>query len=73
MVVATQLRDLATLNRELGLQAGLQNHSDLQYVGGPVWDWQRRDETHLLRWIFFPREPDGGVTGERFVAEGAAR
>ncbi len=38
MEVAAQLRDLAALNRELGLQAGFQNHSGLRYVGGPVWD-----------------------------------
>ncbi|MDP3069980.1 MAG: sugar phosphate isomerase/epimerase family protein [Opitutaceae bacterium] len=36
--VTVQLRDLAALNRELGLQAGFQNHSGLRYVGGPVWD-----------------------------------
>lgn len=33
-----ELRDLAALNRELGLQAGWQNHSGLRYMGGPVWD-----------------------------------
>lgn len=32
------LKDLAALNRELGLQAGYQNHSGSDYVGGPIWD-----------------------------------
>lgn len=36
--IAAQLRDLAALNRELGLQAGFQNHSGPNYVGAPVWD-----------------------------------
>lgn len=36
--VGTQLRDLAALNKELGLQAGFQNHSGHAYVGAPVWD-----------------------------------
>lgn len=36
--VTAQLRDLAALNRELGLQAGFQNHSGPRYVGGPIWD-----------------------------------
>lgn len=36
--IAAQLRDLAALNRELGLQAGFQNHSGSNYVGAPVWD-----------------------------------
>ena len=31
------LKDLAALNRELGLQAGYQNHSGADYVGGPIW------------------------------------
>lgn len=33
-----QLRDLAALNRELGLHGGIQNHSGSDYIGGPVWD-----------------------------------
>jgi sugar phosphate isomerase/epimerase len=37
-VVGAQLRDLAALNQELGLQAGFQNHSGRDYVGAPVWD-----------------------------------
>lgn len=36
--VEAQLRDLVAFNRELGLQAGFQNHSGPQYVGAPVWD-----------------------------------
>lgn len=36
--LSAQLRDLAALNRELGLQAGYQNHSGFSFVGGPVWD-----------------------------------
>ncbi|MBN1421351.1 MAG: sugar phosphate isomerase/epimerase [Planctomycetes bacterium] len=31
-------RDLAALNRELGIQAGYQNHSGAAYIGAPVWD-----------------------------------
>jgi len=31
-------RDLAALNRELGIQAGYQNHSGAGYVGAAVWD-----------------------------------
>ena len=33
-----QLRDLAALNRELGLHGGIQNHSGRSYIGAPVWD-----------------------------------
>lgn len=36
--IQAELRDLAALNKELGLQAGMQNHSGADYVGGPVWD-----------------------------------
>jgi sugar phosphate isomerase/epimerase len=33
--------DLAQLNKQLGIQGGLQNHSGADYVGAPVWDlWQ---------------------------------
>ncbi len=32
------LKDLAALNKELGLQGGWQNHSGADYVGGPIWD-----------------------------------
>lgn len=39
--VGAQLRDLAALNRELGLQAGFQNHSGSDWVGAPVWDLWR--------------------------------
>jgi sugar phosphate isomerase/epimerase len=43
--VTAQLRDLAELNRELGLQAGFQNHSGPRYVGGPIWDlWTAMQE-----------------------------
>lgn len=39
--VRAELRDLAALNKELGLQAGFQNHSGADYVGAPIWDiWQ---------------------------------
>lgn len=39
--IRAELRDLAALNKELGLQAGFQNHSGADYVGAPVWDiWQ---------------------------------
>lgn len=36
--IGAQLRDLAALNAELGLQAGFQNHSGRDQVGAPVWD-----------------------------------
>lgn len=32
------LRDLAALNRELGISGGIQNHSGSNYVGAPIWD-----------------------------------
>ncbi len=38
------LSELAQLNREVGIQGGVQNHSGADYVGAPVWDlW------HMLR------------------------
>ena len=36
--VGAALKDLAVLNRELGLQGGWQNHSGADYVGAPIWD-----------------------------------
>lgn len=36
--IGAQLRDLAALNKELGLKAGFQNHSGPDYVGAPIWD-----------------------------------
>ena len=33
-----ELRDLAALNKELGMCAGFQNHSGSEYIGAPVWD-----------------------------------
>jgi sugar phosphate isomerase/epimerase len=36
--VGPALKDLAALNKELGLQGGWQNHSGTDYVGGPIWD-----------------------------------
>jgi sugar phosphate isomerase/epimerase len=36
--IAPALRDIAAACKELGLQAGFQNHSGRQYVGAPVWD-----------------------------------
>ncbi len=33
-----RLKDLLTLNKELGLCAGFQNHSGPNYMGAPVWD-----------------------------------
>jgi sugar phosphate isomerase/epimerase len=33
-----ELRDLAALNRELGITGGIQNHSGKDYIGAPVWD-----------------------------------
>ncbi len=36
--IKAELRDLAQLGKELGMRAGLQNHSGRDYVGAPVWD-----------------------------------
>lgn len=36
--IAPGLKDLAAMCRELGLQAGFQNHSGSRNVGAPVWD-----------------------------------
>jgi sugar phosphate isomerase/epimerase len=33
-----RLRDLAQLNKELGIQGGIQNHSGADYFAAPVWD-----------------------------------
>ena len=35
-----RLKDLAALNRELGISAVYQNHSGADFVGAPVWDLQ---------------------------------
>ena len=36
-----RLRDLAQLNREIGIQGGMQNHSGRNYFGAPLWDlWE---------------------------------
>jgi len=36
--IAPALRDIAAACKDLGLQAGFQNHSGRTYVGAPVWD-----------------------------------
>lgn len=36
--VKARLRDLAALNKELGMKAGFQNHSGATYMGAPIWD-----------------------------------
>jgi len=36
--IAARYRDLAALNKELGIQAGYQNHSGVDYVGSAIWD-----------------------------------
>lgn len=36
-----QIRDLAALNRELGVQGLYQNHSDKKYIGATLWDLHR--------------------------------
>ena len=33
-----ELRELAALNKELGIRGGIQNHSGRDYVGAPIWD-----------------------------------
>ena len=45
-----QLRDIAAINRELGLTAVYQNHGGASNVGGQVWD------LHYLMKDFDPRE-----------------
>jgi sugar phosphate isomerase/epimerase len=34
----SELRDLAALNRDVGICGGYQNHSGTDYVGAPIWD-----------------------------------
>jgi sugar phosphate isomerase/epimerase len=36
--IKVRLRDLAQLNKAIGIQGGLQNHSGQDYFGAPVWD-----------------------------------
>ncbi len=36
--IGTRLRELAALNKDLGLQPGFQNHSGDSRVGTPIWD-----------------------------------
>jgi sugar phosphate isomerase/epimerase len=36
--VGAALKELSAFNRELGIQGGWQNHSGVDYVGGPIWD-----------------------------------
>lgn len=36
--LAAAFKDLAALNKELGIQGGWQNHSGSDYVGAPLWD-----------------------------------
>ncbi|MBC7369858.1 MAG: sugar phosphate isomerase/epimerase [Undibacterium sp.] len=36
--IAPALRDIAAACKDLGIQAGFQNHSGRNYVGAPVWD-----------------------------------
>ena len=36
--IGAELRDLAALNKELGVQAGFQNHSGVNMVGAAIWD-----------------------------------
>lgn len=49
--MAPIFRDIAALNKELGLWAGYQNHSGPNFFGGPIWDsvtaMEATDPTHL--------------------------
>jgi sugar phosphate isomerase/epimerase len=36
--IKARLRDLAQLNKTIGIQGGIQNHSGQDYFGAPVWD-----------------------------------
>ncbi|MEN1678447.1 MAG: TIM barrel protein [Planctomycetota bacterium] len=38
--IGPRMRDVAALNRELGISAVYQNHSGAKYVGAPLWDLQ---------------------------------
>lgn len=33
-----ELRDLAAMNREIGIKGGIQNHSGAEMIGAPLWD-----------------------------------
>ena len=49
--MAPVFRDIAALNKELGLWAGYQNHSGPNFFGGPIWDsimaMEPTDPNHL--------------------------
>ncbi len=49
--MAPIFRDIAVLNKELGLWAGYQNHSGPNFFGGPIWDvimaMEPTDPNHL--------------------------
>ena len=36
--IKTKMKDLADMNKEIGIQAVYQNHSGAQYFGAPLWD-----------------------------------
>ena len=36
--ITPRLRDLAQLNKDIGIQGGIQNHSGADYFAAPVWD-----------------------------------
>jgi sugar phosphate isomerase/epimerase len=36
--ISAQLREVAAMNKSLGIEGGYQNHSGRDYVGAPVWD-----------------------------------
>ena len=36
--IKPRLRDLAQLNKTVGIQGGIQNHSGQDYFAAPVWD-----------------------------------
>lgn len=52
--IRPQLRDLAALNKELGISAVYQNHCGADFVGGPLWDLR-----YLLEGI--PKEQVGSA------------
>ncbi|MGH9649703.1 MAG: sugar phosphate isomerase/epimerase family protein [Terriglobales bacterium] len=61
-----QLRDLAALAQECGIQAGYHNHSE--YIGGPVWDFAPFIESLDPRWAGHYFDPchataEGGAGG----------
>ncbi|MFK7852352.1 MAG: sugar phosphate isomerase/epimerase family protein [Akkermansiaceae bacterium] len=61
-----QLKDLAELNKELGIQGVYQNHRGKNYVGGPIWDM-----VGILEEISLPRSLGMAFDFAHATVEGA--